>query len=165
MKKDKLLFTVIFSVICLSCFPIISYANSSWHWVSDRRPYDVLPFVIIITLLIETFFVVHFAKVKNLLKAFLVVLISNILSFIFPYFTYAFDEIYTFEQMMEQTPSYTIGLAYLLITLIIEFPLVYGFLFKDAPNEKSLISSIIVSNIITTILVFVIERILSPGCW
>ncbi|MCI6737322.1 MAG: hypothetical protein MR593_04285 [Intestinibacter sp.] len=165
MKKDKLLFTVIFSVICLSCFPIISYANSSWHWVSDRRPYDVLPFVIIITLLIETFFVVHFAKVKNLLKAFLVVLISNILSFIFPYFTYAFDEIYTFEQMMEHTPSYTIGLAYLLSTLIIEFPLVYGFLFKDAPNEKSLISSIIVSNIITTILVFVIERILSPGCW
>ena len=165
MKKNKLILTVIFSSICLSCFPIISYANSSWHWVSDKRPYDVLPFVIIITLLIETFAVTHFAKVKNLFKAFFVILISNILSFIFPYFTYAFDEIYTFEQVIDYSPSYTIGFAYLIATLVIEFPLVYGFLFKDASNEKSLVSSIIISNIITTVLIFIIERIFCAGSW
>ena len=52
-------------VVCIIfslAFPMHAYADSSWHWISDTRPYDVLPYVIVMTLAIETFSIVLLGK-------------------------------------------------------------------------------------------------------
>lgn len=73
-------------VMILMCFfPNFTYANSSWRWISDTRPYDVLPFVIIVTLAAETISIIKFSHIENKAKTFVVVLIGNILSFAAPY--------------------------------------------------------------------------------
>ena len=42
-----------------------AYANSSWHWISSTRPVDILPVVIVTTLLIESVIVIKLSKVKK----------------------------------------------------------------------------------------------------
>jgi hypothetical protein len=32
---------------------ISAYANSSWHWLTKTNPFDILPYAVILTLLIE----------------------------------------------------------------------------------------------------------------
>lgn len=162
MKKyNRLIFTF------LLCFiPTVAYANSSWYWVSETRPYDVLPVVIALTLIIETVSVVAFAGAKNhKLKVFIVVLIGNLLSFGAPYLLAATDILYTFNQMLEHTPLYNVGIAYLVVTLVIEMPIVYNTLKKDVKSRKKLLFTILFSNVITTLITYIAERIFCYGKW
>lgn len=77
---------ILCTFMLIMCFlPTFAYANSSWRWISDTRPYDVLPFVIIITLAAETISIIKFSHIGNKVKTFLIVLIGNILSFAAPY--------------------------------------------------------------------------------
>ena len=49
------------------------------------------------------------------------------------------------------------------MTVLLEFPVVYNTLKKEAKNKKTLVVSIICSNILTTLFTYVIERIFCRG--
>lgn len=159
---------LIFIIFC--CFtPNYTYANSSWNWISTTRPYDVLPFVVILTLAIENISIFRFSNIENKLKTFIVVLIGNLLSFAAPYIfeTYvaAMGGMYSFYESLEHMPFYNISFIYLIITIIIEFPIVYNILKKHSKNKKILILTIVCSNIFTTLITYIIERIFCRGIW
>lgn len=151
--------------LAILAFPLVVYANSSWRWISETRPHDVLPFVVIITLLIETLAIIKIAHIKEYANVFLCTLFGNILSFAAPYLFAMTDELYSFRQMLKHTPYYTVGLAYLLSTLAIEYPVVYNCLKKFATNKKTLTLTILCSNLLTTIITAVVEHIFCTGQW
>ena len=169
MKKYKLFSMSVISALGVSAFPMFASANSSWVWISETRPYDILPFVIIGTLLIETVAVNLVSKIGNWYKTFFVIFIGNIISFAVPYIGYSnsiYAEVgYTLSQIIDRGPYYTVGTAFLLLTLIVELPIVYFLLKKDADNKKKLALCIVLANIVTTVLVAVVERTLCYGRW
>ncbi len=66
-------------------------------------------------------------------------------------------------ELFGETDFYTINSAYLLLTLCIECPIVYGLFADELKNKKEGIGVIALANIITTILVIAIERISCRG--
>ena len=169
MKKYKLFSMSVISVLGVSAFPMLASANSSWVWISETRPYDILPFVIIGTLLIETVAVNLVGKVDNWYKTFFAVLVGNIISFVVPYIGYSnslYGQMgYTLSQIIDRGPYYTVGTAFLLLTLIIELPVVYFMLKKDDDSKNKLALCIALANVVTTVLVAVVERTLCYGRW
>ena len=170
MKKYKLFSVPVISVLGTSAFTLLASANSSWVWISETRPYDILPFVIIGTLLIETVAVNLVSKVGNWYKTFFAVLVGNVISFVVPYIGYSnttpyADAGYTLSEIINHGPYYTVGTAFLLLTLIIELPVVYFLLKKDADNKKKLALCIVLANVVTTVLVAAVERTLCYGRW
>lgn len=163
--KKRLLFIFGAALSFLLCFPATAFANSSWRWISETRPYDVLPFVIIGTLIIETSMINYIPRINRTKKVFGVVLLGNALSFAAPYIAIIDGPIYTFSQALENWPTYTIGFAYLTITIVIELPLVYNLLKKQTVSRKTLFLTILAANIITTILTAIAERIFCYGQW
>lgn len=173
MAKPVLIKYTLLCCIMLSILsPIVVSANSSWHWVTTS-PMKALPLAVILTLAIEILGVINFGKISNGLRAFIVVSFANIVSFIVPYIYSSFrlsrfygsDWIYAWERSFNNGPNYIIRLAYLILTLCIEIPLVY-FLLKDfCKNKKLFIFTIVIANVITTIVVAVLERIMCQGQW
>ncbi len=168
MKKYKLISTYIISLFYLMIFNFNVFANSSWVWISETRPFDILPWVALGTLVIETICLFVFAKIKNIFKIFTFVSIANVISFVTPYLVnlilYA-NSMFTFEKYLEHWPSYTVGVLFCIATILIELPIVYIFLSKDAISRKRFFITFVVSNVITTVLVAVIERIFCVGRW
>jgi len=165
MNKYRRLSYAIMTVMVVIILPITAYADSSWRWISETRPYDVLPYVAIGTILIETFAISIIPKTGKLLKVFCVVTLANLLSFAAPYILYLGSPIYNFSQMLNHLPSFTVGITYLTITIAVELPVVYLFLKKDAEKKSTLLWTIIASNTTTTILVAIVERTLCRGTW
>ena len=169
MKKYKLFSLSVISLLGALMFTVSASANSSWVWISETRPYDILPFVVVGTLLIETVAVNLVSKVDNWYKTFFAVFVGNIISFIAPYIGYSnslYGQMgYTLSQIIDRGPYYTVGTAFLLLTLIIELPVVYFMLKKDADSKKKLAVTIVLANIVTTALVAVVERTLCYGRW
>lgn len=168
MKKYKSISAFIISLFSLQLFNLTAFANSSWVWISETRPYDVLPWVAIGTLIIETISLIVFAKVKNGFKVFTFVTIANAISFATPYLVNLMlysDQMFPFDKYLEHWPSYTVGVLFCIVTILIELPVVYFSLRKNAVSGKKFIITIIVSNIVTTILVAIIERIFCVGRW
>ena len=158
MKKILILTSFMLCLLCTT-----ANANSSWHWVSQTRPYDVLPIAIIVTLIVEIVGTIRFAG-TNKIKSILVILIGNIASFLTPYL-FALNSWYGFENTLNHTPFYNIGIGYFVMTLIVEFPIVYFGLRKNCTTRRKLISVIVLTNIITTAFTCLIERILCHGVW
>lgn len=168
MKKYKSTSAFIISLFFIQLFNLIAFANSSWFWISETRPFDMLPWVAIGTLIIETISLIVFAKIKNGFMVFTFVTIANLLSFAAPYlFLWLVpNEVgYTFKMFIENTPSYTIGVLYYITTILIELPIVYFSLIKYASSIKKFVITVICSNIVTTVLVAIIERIFCVGRW
>lgn len=114
-------------------------ANSSWVWISQTRPYDVLPWVALVT---------------------------NLLSFAAPYVLYSFDSVFVWSgRDWRGVHLYTVGAIYLLMTIVVEMPVVYGCLKKSAKDRKYLIGAIVGSNVVTTLITAAAERILCWGKW
>jgi len=168
MKNTKIKTALLLDMIFFPLFSVTAFANSSWHWISERRPYDVLPFVIVFTLLIEILFIKYFSGTKKIFVLSVSVVIGNLLSFVAPYLiTYIIPGLYTFEEMLEHTPFYIVGLFYLAMTLIIEIPVVFLTLYfpEESGNGKKIFLSVAAANTITTILTALTERIFCPGSW
>lgn len=168
LSKDSSIIKKSFAFTLILCFiHNCTYANSSWHWISTTRPYDVLPFVVVLTLAIETISILKFSNIENKLKTFIVVLIGNVLSFAAPYVFFAFlpGPIYTFYDWLERSPFYTIGEFYLFTTILMEFPIIYNVLKKHTINKRVLVITIICVNILTTLMTYTIERIFCKGLW
>ena len=173
-KKIIIFFSTILTLFWFS--PITAYANSSWVWISTTRPYDLLPFVIAGTLLIEILAVRLVAGIKNYKKTIPVTVISNLVSFAAPYLlmfitvqmensTISDGSPFTLEDTLDKLPIYTVGLAFLFMTLACELPIVYNVLKKETDHRKRLALVIIGSNFLTTVLTAVVERTLCYGRW
>lgn len=169
--KYKVLSIAIISGL-LSMFMVsTAYANSSWHWLTTS-PMTVLPFAIIFTLLIETGAISKFNNIYNTKQVFAIVSLANLLSFLAPYLIRAYRFIptsggYSISAAFDKGPYYIVLSGYLLLTLIVELPLVYLYLRKEVANSKKgkLIKTIIISNVITTLAVAICERFICIGQW
>lgn len=170
MKKNRPLALLAISLVGTLMLPVVASANSSWVWISETRPYDILPFVIIGTLLIETVSVNLICAIENRYKTFLAVLVGNLISFAVPYIGYSnttpyADAGYTLSEIISHGPYYTVGTVFLILTLIVELPVVYLWLKKDCDNKKKLAVCVVVANVVTTAIVAVVERTLCQGHW
>ncbi len=171
MKQYKSLSAYLTALILSSGLSLMASANSSWVWITETRPYDVLPFVIIATLFIETVTIDRFSKIDKWTTTFFAVLVGNILSFLAPYFMYAnfttpySDAGFSLREILNRGPYYTVGSAFLVLTILIELPFIYWFLRKEAENKKKLAAVIVAVNVVTTALVALTERLLCHGQW
>lgn len=169
MKKYKFVSTWAVAFLLLSAFGFSAFANSSWVWISETRPYDVFPFVVAGTLAIETAAYNLFLKVGNWHKVFFGVLAGNLVSFVVPYMGYAnttpYAGVYTLKEILNRGPFYTVGTAFLLLTVIIEVPFMCFYLRKDAKDKKLTVAVAVLVNVVTTVLVALTERLLCHGHW
>ncbi len=163
MKKSLSAFVVAVLLVMLSTTTV--FANSSWHWVTDTAPIDLLPFVAIVTLIIETLAINFIPKVNKPVKVFAVVAIANILSFLMPYILLSCEPPYHSIKTAFRYPFYTVGGVFLFMTLATELPVVYFTLKKYVESKKHLLLSVIGSNVVTTVLVAIVERVLCYGHW
>lgn len=85
VKKYRWFSSFIISLFLLHFFNLSVFANSSWIWISETRPLDIMPWVAVGTLILETVSLMVFAKIKNGYKTFAVVTIANAVSFAAPY--------------------------------------------------------------------------------
>ena len=154
-------------------------ANSSWHWLT-KAPQSILHIVIIATLVIETIIIVFANNIKpqGRFKTFIVIAIANVFSYVFPYlgavFSYEGQQFYggmgIFEAVdayVNKMPIYIVGPGLLFFTIIIEIPIIYYSLVsrQQTMNKKRAIASIVVANLVTFLLVFVVERTFFFGSW
>lgn len=167
--RSRILMVAACTGIFFIIFPATAYANSSWHWVTTS-PMTIFPFAIILTLLVETVSAVKFGSVSDAKKAFLVVSLANLLSFLAPYLERAYRFIptsggFSISAAFNRGPYYIVLMEYLLLTIIVELPVVY-FLLKDfSASKRNLLISIILSNAATTVIVAVLERLICIGMW
>ena len=178
MKTNKgtnqKMFILLTMFICIILFSNIAYANSSWRWLTSS-PKKLLPIAVISTLIVEFMGVLFLGKVKgniNPIKVLGIVALANIVSFIFPYLLRAYmfratagTFAYAWEDAFEAGPFYIVLFGYLILTILLELPLVYSYLKRYTSNKKALFKSVIGLNLITTIIVAVLERILYYGQW
>lgn len=176
MSKNKTLRSFTMAMLFIIMFPITVYANSSWYWVSTTRPLDLLPIVVIITLLLEILSINYIAKINNLKRVIPVVSIANLLSFLLPYawlgisprnvYVISSESIIdAIKYTVEHTPFFTVSFLFLLITLLVETPIVYLFFKSSVIDKKKLIFVIITINILTTAITFEVERLFCYGEW
>lgn len=172
MKKDCYYSLGIFLAFNVVLFNTTTHANSSWYWISETRPFDILPWVAIATIIIETLSINYVGRIHRLYKVFGITILANMVSFLVPYFLHWTDTIThlkypLFSDMIENDHIYTVSVLYFLLTILAEAPIVYFVLRKDAGIHctKRLLTSIVFSNLVTTIMVAVIERIICQGSW
>jgi hypothetical protein len=157
-RKEKTAVFYITIIVIMSRMTIPVYANASWDYVITR-PVTLLPFVIIATLLIETYGIKKSNSINKTGKVFLAVFIGNFVSFVVPQisnilYVMRFTETLNYSK----EPLYTIALLYYLLTILFEVPICYFMLKNKVSNKKRLIVSILLVNLITTVLVFASER-------
>ena len=124
-------------------------------------------FAIIGTVAIETI-CIYLATHKNcFLKTIITVSIANLASFLIPYLFVRLVPklLYTYEQMKEHTPLFMIGAGYFIVTILFELPIVFLTMRKQFNANKQAALIIIGSNLLTTIMVFFVERFYAPGAW
>ena len=169
MKKNNFVVSFLLAMLMSVGFSVTAFGNSSWVWITESRPYDVLPFVIVFTLVAETYAIKALAGVKNTAEAFIPVLIGNILSYAVPYIGYSqttpYAGAFSLGYILERGPFYTVGTAFLITTLVVEIPVVYFFLKKKAEDKRNLILTAVGANVFTTVVVAVVERVICRGRW
>ncbi len=169
MKKNNFCMSFFTALIMSLSFSVTAFANSSWRWITESRPYDVLPFVIVFTLFTETYFIKHFCNIERTDRVFIPVFIGNIISYAMPYITDALivrsEHLYTLSEFWDRGHFYTVGTVFLLMTLVAEIPVVYAFLKKKATNPKTLLKAAFAVNVLTTVIVALTERIICRGRW
>jgi len=167
--KKKVATVFFLTSLYIFMLPVVSNANSSWHWVTVS-PLKVLPFAIFFTLIIETAAIVFAGKTADIKKSFIAVALANIFSFLAPGFFRAYrfiptSGVFSLSAAFNKGPYYIVLTGYLVLTLVVEVPTVYFLLSKETKSKRWLIISIVASNIITTLLVALCERQICIGSW
>ena len=166
MNRYKTITNTTITALLVFAFSLTAFANSSWVWISETRPYDVLPFVALATLIIETTALNLILKIGNWHKVFSGVLIGNLISFAVPYIGYSNTTPYydmPLSYILERGPFYTVGAAFLFLTVAVELPFMYFWLKKDVKNKKLLVLVTVLANVVTTAMVALVERLLCEG--
>lgn len=167
MNRQRLIWGVLAFLAFLG-LSVPAYANSSWVWLTQGRPYQLLPVVIVLTLAIETGAVMLALEKGRLKKAVGFVALGNLLSFALPYliiFTEFGSSPFPISYYFHHQPSYTVGILFLVFTLAVEVPVVWLNLRQYAKNPKKLLTLVICANVVTTGLTAIVERTLYPGHW
>lgn len=169
MRRRILYGVIILFFVNVFVFSVHCFANSSWHWLTNS-PKKILPFAVVITLFIEIFSVVKFAGVKDIRKACVVITLTNLLSFLAPYIERAnrFKSVigsFSIDAAFSKGPYYIVLIGFLVLTVLVELPVGFLFLKKNASSSVRLMLSILISNIITTGGVAIAERIICVGQW
>ena len=158
-------------VIVITCFVLLIipqgvFADSSWCWLTDTRPFDILPPVALATIVIEVLAIWLIPHTGKLMKTAVAVILANAASFLLPYALLLNDPVYPkFDDMLNAGPNYIVGAGFVILTLVLEIPIVYNLLKKHVDSKKKLLWSIVGSNIVTTAMVAVIERMVTDGYW
>lgn len=167
MNRYKLITNTVTTSMLIFIFSLTAFANSSWVWISETRPYDVLPFVALATLIIETAALNGFLKIGNWHRVFTGVLIGNLISFAVPYIGYSnttpYADYLSLPEILNRGPFYTVGTAFLIMTLAVELPFMYFWLKKDVKNKRLLVLVTVLANVVTTAMVAVVERLFCEG--
>ncbi|MCL1890439.1 MAG: hypothetical protein FWG00_00155 [Coriobacteriia bacterium] len=132
--------------------------------------------MIVSTLAIEYFSLITLCNIKlavDRLKALAVVGLANLMSFLAPFLFFVFSWLRdvqagitsSFGQFADKMPCSFVGLGYLVLTLVVEVPLVYFFLKNRVSNKKKLLLVVVLANIATTLLVAVVQHLFLPGTW
>ena len=146
--------------------PQTAFADSSWIWLTDYRPFDILPPVALATVVIEVFSVWLIPHTGKLIKTAVVVILANAASFLLPYALLLGDPVYPrFDDVLNAGPNYIVGFGFVVLTLLIEIPVIYNLLKKHVDSKKKLLWVVVGSNIVTTAMVAVIERMVTDGYW
>ena len=168
MEKSKSALRIWIMIMALIVLlPANAFADSSWVWISEIRPFDILPWVALGTILIEWLSIWLIPKTGHALKVLGIVIIANAASFLLPYAFLKTDLSWygTFEHILDSGPHYIVSGVFLLLTLLIEMPIVYNVLKSKVQDKRVLQLTIIVSNVITTAVVAIIERLITEGHW
>lgn len=109
-------------------------------------------------------------KISTKFRAVVAIIIANLASFLLPYIIRAYSLKATsgenaWEDAFEGGPYYIVLFEYLFLTLVIEIPIVYSLLKKQTENNKRLLITIVVVNVVTTLAVAILERNLYYGHW
>lgn len=168
MKRHQILSGVFTAAWAFLLCGTAASANSSWVWISESRPYDILPWAVVLTLAVETACVDRIPQIKRLPKTFCAVTAANVVSFAAPYLLKYLSwerNGFGFEKYLDHAPSYIVGAAYGLLTVAVELPVVYNALKKDAPDRRKLLGTIVAVNAVTTVIVACFERAFCQGRW
>ena len=166
MKRRVAIRIIVLSSLMLLILPQAVFADSSWCWLTDTRPFDILPSVALATIVIAVLAIWLIPNTGKLMKTAVAVILANAASFLLPYSVLVFNQVYPkFEDALNAGPNYIVGFGFVMLTLLIEIPIVYNLLKKHVDNKKKLLWSIIGSNIVTTAMVAVIERMVTNGYW
>lgn len=160
-NKNKII-TVILCIFVFILSTVSVFADSSWIWISETRPYDLFPIVIILTLIVEIIAINYWAEVHMLLKTCIVVTLANLASFLIPYWiTVYIDGVHQYPDTLNDYHSIVIG-PYLILTFMLEVPIIMLLLKKNADKKKLFIVTL-VANVLTTLMVYAIEKIFCEG--
>lgn len=167
MKNERRQLFIISICIMTILIPQVAFADSSWYWISEKRPWDILPWVAISTILIETLAIWLIPKTKQFIKTTGIVIVANLVSFLLPYGILAVGNSWygTFQDILNSGPMYIVSLMFLILTLAAELPIVYKVLKPHVEKDKVLLWTIIFSNAATTAMVAIIERLITEGAW
>lgn len=166
MKRRAVIRIIVLSSLMLLVLSQFVFADSSWCWLTDTRPFDILPPVALATIVIEVLAIWLIPHTGQFMKTAVAVILANAASFLLPYSVLVFNQVYLkFEDALNAGPNYIVGFGFVMLTLLIEIPIVYNLLKKHVDSEKKLMWSIIGSNIVTTAMVAVIERMVTDGHW
>ena len=166
MKRRAVIRIIVLSSLMLLVLSQFVFADSSWCWLTDTRPFDILPPVALATIVIEVLAIWLIPNTGKLMKTAVAVILANAASFLLPYALLLNDPVYPkFDDMLNAGPNYIVGAGFVILTLVLEIPIVYNLLKTHADSKKKLLWSIIGSNIVTTAMVAVIERIVTDGYW
>ncbi len=169
----KRLRVALFVMCAALLFPLAAHANSSWHWFTDS-PLIALPWAIIGVLLAEVCLICSVGHLKVSAKSVAVICLANTISFLLPYVFIGLipdlgDETMGFlgsiQYYVHKLPYYIVGTGFLLLTLLSEIPIVYFTLRRDVSNGKKFLVTIVLTNILTTAVLAVVERLLFQGSW
>ena len=166
MKRRAVIRIIVLSNLMLLVLSQFVFADSSWCWLTDTRPFDILPPVALATIVIEVLAIWLIPNTGKFMKTAVAVILANAASFLLPYALLLNDPVYPkFDDMLNAGPNYIVGAGFVILTLVLEIPIVYNLLKKHVDNKKKLLWSIIGSNIVTTAMVAVIERMVTDGYW
>ncbi|MCL1963789.1 MAG: hypothetical protein FWF69_01855 [Firmicutes bacterium] len=148
----------------MSCISISAYANASWDYLVTR-PAAMLPVVIVMTLLIETYGIAKLNAIRKKGRVFAAVVLGNLVSFMVPQIpAILYDRNFT-KTLHAAGPLYTIASTYYLITILFEMPVCYFLLRKHIDSKTRLMVTILLVNLVTTALVFAFERTCMSFFW
>ena len=157
---------VVAVILGIALIPAAVYADSSWIWLTDYRPFDILPPVALATIVIEVLAIWKIPHTRKFIKTAVAVILANAASFLLPYTILLDDPVYhDFDRVLDAGPNYIVGIGFVLLTLLIEIPIIYNLLKKHVESKRKLLCTIVGSNIATTVMVAVVERLVTEGYW
>ena len=101
MKRRAVIRIIVLSSLMLLVLSQFVFADSSWCWLTDTRPFDILPPVALATIVIEVLAIWLIPNTGKLMKTAVAVILANAASFLLPYSVLVFNQVYPkFEDVL-----------------------------------------------------------------